>query len=55
MARFPARRIDSAAHRPGEESRDELLAGKVVRNVGESSITVNFELDLDRARKGLTL
>ena len=54
MARFPARR-DNAAHRLGEESRDELLAGKVGRNVDESGITVNFELDLDRARKGLTL
>ena len=54
MARFPARR-DSAAHSLGEESRDELLAGKVGRNVGESGITVNFELELDQARKGLTL
>ena len=32
-----------------------MFAGKVDRNVGDSSITVNFELDLDRARKGLTL
>ena len=55
MARFSARRMDNAAHTLGEESSNELFTGKVVRNVGESSITVNFELDLDRARKGLTL
>ena len=55
MARFSARRMDSAAHTLGEESSNELFAGKVVRNVGESSITVNFEQDLDRARKGLKL
>ena len=45
----------SAAHTLGEESSNELFTGKVDRNVGESSITVNFELDLDWARKGLTL
>ena len=51
MARFSARRMDIAADTLGEESSNELFASKVVKNVGETSITVNFELDLDRARK----
>ena len=37
MARFSARKMDSVAHTFGEESRDDLLVGKVVRNVGESN------------------
>lgn len=37
MPRFSARKMNSVAHELGEESRDDLLAGKVVRNVGESN------------------
>ena len=55
MARFSARRMDSAAHTLGEESSNELFAGKVVRNVGESSNNRQFWAGFRPGKKGIKI